>query len=494
MVTIKNSTNPLFLIAKDWLQYLPTSIAPAIVTLIAAAIFTRMFPPHVYGLFSLAIAISIPITNAFSQPLSQPIGRFYYEYSSKGQIQVFRQTVSILMFRVMLILLPADALLGFWLIRSHRETPSVAAALVVFIFLQVMTAALMPMILSSFQTRHYQVIIIVTTFLGVAVSLGFTTLFGRDISFLLWGNVVGSLVFLPIIYRWSTMRMSWPALKGNNEILLIVRRFLHYGLPFIPWFVSSSMLSIGDRYVLEWFHGPTSVAVYSVSYAMAQQAIGLLAGPFMTALWPRIMQQWSTDDVDATRKLLRHVTTIYCIVGGLVVGLLFVDGHALMSILVGKQYVRGFIIIGPVAVGRAIWGSSIIGHKTMELTERNSLMAWDAVLAAILNILLNVWWVPRYGMLGASIATICGYMVYTGLIWYQSRSQLSWDISFNVVSMVVIFTLASVIIVGKVIVAHGALLNLLLSTALFVILYGAGITAWNRRNLGSIKTLFARRE
>ena len=145
----------------------------------------------------------------------------------------------------MLILLPADALLGFWLIRSHRETPSVAAALVVFIFLQVMTAALMPMILSSFQTRHYQVIIIVTTFLGVAVSLGFTTLFGRDISFLLWGNVVGSLVFLPIIYRWSTMRMSWPALKGNNEILLIVRRFLHYGLPFIPWFVSSSMLSIG---------------------------------------------------------------------------------------------------------------------------------------------------------------------------------------------------------------------------------------------------------
>ena len=494
MVAMKNSTNPLFLIAKDWLQYLPTSIAPAILTLIASAIFTRMFPPHIYGLFSLAIALSIPITNAFSQPLSQPIGRFYYEYSSKGKVQVFRQAVSILMFRVMLILLPIDALLGFWLIRSHRETPSVASALVVFIVLQVMTAALMPMILSSFQTRHYQVIILATTFLGVAIPFGFTIIFGPDISFLLWGNVVGSLIFLPIIYRWSNMHTSRPLLNGNNEIFPVVRRFLRYGLPFIPWFVSSSMLSIGDRYVLEWFHGPTSVAVYSVSYAMAQQALGLLSGPFMTALWPRLMQQWSTGGVDATRKLLRHVTNIYFIVGGLVVGLLFVDGHALMSILVGKQYVRGFIIIGPVAVGRAIWGSSIIGHKTMELTERNSLMVWDAVISAILNILLNIWWVPRYGMLGASIATIAGYMVYTGLIWYQSRSHLPWDISFKVVTTVVIFTLASIVIVDKVIVAHGALLNLFLSTALFIVLYGIGITVWNRRNLDSVKNLFARGE
>jgi O-antigen/teichoic acid export membrane protein len=97
-------------------------------------------------------------------------------------------------------------------------------------------------------------------------------------------------------------------------------------------------------------------------------------------------------------------------------------------------------------------------------------------------------------MLGASIATIAGYMVYTGLIWYQSRSYLSWDISFKVVTTVVIFTLASIVIVDKVIVAHGALLNLFLSTALFIVLYGIGISVWNRRNLDSVKNLFARGE
>ena len=494
MLTKNDSNNTLWLVAKDWIQYLPTAIIPAILMIIASAIFTRMFPPHIYGLYSLALAISLPIINAFSQPLSQPIGRFYYEYSSKGQIHILWQAMSILMFRVMVILLPVDTILGFWLIRSHREPISMTSALLIFIILQVLTASLMPTILSSFQTRHYQIIILATTFLGVALSIGFTTLGGPDISFLLWANVLASLIFLPIIYRWSKMHMSWPLFYKNEERVLALRRFLRYGLPFIPWFVAESMLSIGDRYVLEWFHGPTSVAVYSVNYALAQQAVGLLAGPFMTALWPRIMQQWSKDGVEATRTALRNVTNIYCIVGGLVVGLLFVDGHSLMSILVGRQYVRGFIIIGPVAVGRAIWGSSIIGHKTMELTERNSLMTWDAVIAAILNILLNIWWVPRYGMLGSSIATIISYLVYTAMIWYQSRSQLPWDISLNVVIVVMALTFVSTIIVDKITFEGIAIVHLLLSTIMFLVLYGTGLIVWKRKHLKLIKNFLAQGE
>ncbi|PSR25871.1 MAG: hypothetical protein C7B43_15870 [Sulfobacillus benefaciens] len=490
MVTMKNSTNPLVLIVKDWIRYIPTSVIPAMLMLAASAIFTRMFPPHVYGLYSLAIAISIPVVNAFSQPLSQSVGRFYYEFASAEKLQLFQQTISTLLFRVTIVFLPIDILLGLWLLQSHRETPSMVWALMIFMVLRIITASLIPTILFSFQVRRYQIIVLVTAFLGTAVPLTFTMFFGYNISFLLWGNVVGILAFLPTIFWWSKIHLSWPTIKRSGEHILVLHRFLRYGLPFVPWFVSESMLSIGDRYILEWFHGPSSVAVYSVNYAVAQQAIGLLAGPFTTALGPRLVQQWSTNGSEATKTLLANITNIYFIIEGMIVGLLIVNGHSLMSILVGKQYVRGFIIIGPVAVGRAIWGSSMIGHKTMELTERSSLMMWDAGIAAVINIILNLWLVPHYSLMGASIAMIAGYCIYAIMVWYQSKEKLSWDISFGLVIRVILLTSLCVIIVNTINFEHGAILDLFVSTVSFIVLYGFGMATWIRPKWEELKSLF----
>ena len=491
-IRTKSSANPILLIARDWIQYVPTSVIPAFLALVASAIFTRMFPPRVYGLYSLTIAISIPVINGFSQPLSQPVGRFYYEYSSSRQMNTFFEVVSTLVFRIMAILVPVDALLGLWLAYSNRITPSLTAALMIFIVLQVMSAALMPIILSSFQTRHYQMIILGTTFLGVALPVALTMLLGHHISLLLWGNVIGSCLFLPLIVRWSQMRFSWRRKNTDHDYAVVLRRFLGYGLPFVPWFVAESMLYTGDRYILDWFHGPAMVAVYSVNYAMAQQVMGLLSGPFMTALWPRIMQQWSASGIEATRALLRHTTNIYLVAAGLVVGLIFVDGHAVMTILVGKQYVSGSILIEIIAIGRAIKGSSTIGHKTLELTERNRLMMWDAVLAAAINIGLNVWWIPHYGMVGASIAMTLSYLVYIGLIWYQSQTRLSWDISLKSLVVIISVTTSSVLVVHTVLMSCTAILQIPLATALFMILYGSAIILWQRGKVKLLKELLER--
>jgi O-antigen/teichoic acid export membrane protein len=39
-------------------------------------------------------------------------------------------------------------------------------------------------------------------------------------------------------------------------------------------------------------------------------------------------------------------------------------------------------------------------------------------LAAVTNFLLNLWWIPRLGRLGAGYATVTAYAVGLGLSWY----------------------------------------------------------------------------
>ncbi|AUW94369.1 MAG: polysaccharide biosynthesis C-terminal domain-containing protein [Sulfobacillus thermotolerans] len=470
----------LSVIAKDWVRYIPTSIIPAVFAVIASAIFTRMFPPKVYGLYSLALALSVPFINVFSQPISQPIGRFYYEYRASNQLDAFYHTAGVLLFRALIILLSVELIAGFVLSLMDMKDVGLIIALMLYIPLQLLMSATHPILVASFQTRHYQIVRLSTTFLSVVLPLGLIALFGRHISFILWGNVLGLSAFLPIVLKWTGMHLN---IKVDKYSLTIVqstlKRFLHYGLPFIPWFLADSTLSICDRYILAWMHGPATVAIYAISYALAQQGVGLISGPFITASWPRILEHWKTDGRESTIKFLRNLTSIYFMLSGLVVGLLFVISKPLMEILVAKAYVSGHVIIGPVAIGVALWGVSMIGHKSMELTERNSLMVWDAGIAAILNILLNLWWVPHYGITGAAYATMVSYFIYTAFIWFQSHKGLTWQVPFpTLVFLLVLSSVGWEVTHAVTLALSSPFESLIASSIVYTGLYGTGLWLW----------------
>src|SRR5438045_605162 len=70
---------------KDTFRYSPASFLPAILGLIASAIFTRIFSPSEYGEYSLVLAVVGPLTIIATEWAAQPIGRFYAEYEKQGR-------------------------------------------------------------------------------------------------------------------------------------------------------------------------------------------------------------------------------------------------------------------------------------------------------------------------------------------------------------------------------------------------------------------------
>ena len=290
------------------------------------------------------------------------------------------------------------------------------------------------------------------------------------------GSTVTSAALLPWLVKRSGM---WELTKdlnplANPEIQHTIARFARYGLPFTLWFLSASLLSVGDRYILEWLRGPSAVGIYNVNYSLAQQSLAMLSGPFITAIWPRIMKVWTTNGRVAAQTLISHLTTVYWIFGSAIVGLLFLVHRPLMSILVGSRYVNGSIIVGPVAIGVLIWGTSIIGHKTVELTEQNMLMIIDAMIAAAVNLGLNIPLVIHFGLMGAAISTMVAYSIYTGLIWIQSQSRLPWHISFWRLGYIVLASLvASAGALLSTLAFRQPLLILLFRPLVFLLIYGA---------------------
>ncbi len=430
---------PVSQVVRDWMGYIPTSVGPAFLAVIASMVFTRMFLPKVYGVYTLAIAMAAPLVSVVTQLLSQPVGRFYLEYQAAQQLPLLFTAISKLLAWSVGLIGAAELVVVGWMVLQHHGHLSVIIAVMIYVVLQIVIFVMQKFLLASFRSHLYRYFVLVLSALGLALPLVLIFTLGHDISFLIWGNVLGSMLVLASIGWAVRAKGQFHAMAAQAPVAQVqgaVRRFLRYGFPFAPWFLADAMLLWDDRYILFLFHGIAAIAVYSVSYTLAQQGIGLLISPFLSASWPRIMQRWKEGSREETQQLIGQLTTIYLLVAGLFVGLLFEMGHPLLTILVGKAYVSGYKIIGIVALGSVLWKLSSLGQKSMELVERTSLMMWDALFAALVGIVFSLLWIPRYGITGAALSSTVAYVAYTVLIWIQCRRILPWRISPRILLVV----------------------------------------------------------
>lgn len=415
-------------ILKDTAGYAPSALLPALFSLIGSAVFTRLFPPSQYGVYTLLGAVTGPALSLLSQPAAQAVNRFLAEYEHRGDTAAYRQAVSWLFFATVVgvATLSALALLLWPHVGRSSVTELALAGALVGLLASTVSNILTPALMAAIKVRVYRRSTIATQGLALALPLLLVTVAGRRIAWLLWGNALAVLAVLPyLITRTRILVRPRRLTPAERETL---RRFWAYGAPMTLWFFSSSLLNLGDRWVIQLYHGTEQVGLYGANYALAAQGAALLTTPLLNATGPRLLREWAVGRQAAVRATMRRMTGIYGVVGFALIGGLAVVGHPLVAVLLGRAFRPGADVLVPVLAGVVVWGASRIGHKSMEFVEANRLMVLDVLVAAAVNMGLNFWWVPRYGYVAAGYTTLIAYLVYTVLVWWQSRFRVPWDI------------------------------------------------------------------
>jgi O-antigen/teichoic acid export membrane protein len=150
---------------------------------------------------------------------------------------------------------------------------------------------------------------------------------------------------------------------------------------------------------------------------------------FATA-WPPFFMSY-INKRDEARQVFAHVLTYYIIgFGSLVVAFFFV-AKPLTVIMTAPAFHEAWVVVGLVAAAYALKGCYLIllpGIYFSEKLSRQSMIEWSA---AVLNIALNFWLIPLYGVLGAAIATFFSYLILTFLAWVVARHHLKVDYEWS---------------------------------------------------------------
>ncbi len=205
----------------------------------------------------------------------------------------------------------------------------------------------------------------------------------------------------------------------------VASKLLIFGAPLLLFDLSSLVNGYADRFLISHFLGSAQVGIYSVGYNFATYVQGLITAPLWMTIFPIYTKIWETDGPAKTAEFLNLFLNYYLALAILVIAGVTVTSRELITLLATTKFVAAASVTPLVIASVMLYGTTHITAAGFYLAKRTKTIAMLTLSCAFINILLNLFLIPSYGILGAAYATVASYLILTALITSFSRELLS---------------------------------------------------------------------
>lgn len=271
--------------------------------------------------------------------------------------------------------------------------------------------------------------------IGYLVLSGFG-LFGAIVSLLFVRAFIFILGFLLVK---SEITLTTPSLS-------VIKPYLTFTLPLIPFTLSFWMINSGDRYAIGYFMGADAVGIYSACYALGS-LVGFFYSPMALLLFPAITNLYENNKIPELKNHLKYSLKFFLMFGVPSLFGLSILSKSLLRTLTTPEFIGGYMLVPIVALGVILSKSGNLFSEILVLFKRTKMMSLLYGLSALINLAMNIILVPMIGISGAAIATLITFTVQSILLYFISFKLLSFDLNLKFIAKSVL----SSVIMGYVI-------------------------------------------
>ena len=451
-------------LAKDTLFFLPAKAVPAVVGLLAVAIYTRLLSPKEYGQYVLVItAISI-LSTVFFGWLNQANLRFFEENRESTRLSVFTST-SLFSFLALLLLITLLWYASTVILERYTEGEILPLLRLGGLVLGVHAgySFIINILRAERKALHYSLFASLDVIgrLGIAVLLIYFLALGPK--GILWAHVIatGALFFWGIAWFYRRWEVSLAVFTPN-----MLREFASYGLPLVVLSIGELILSVSDRYIIGYFLGTDDVGVYAAGYNIASVGVSFFFMPLILAGFPILVQAYEREGEERVRYLFKNYLGVYFLILLPVVAGISALAPFIAGIVLGNGYVAARDIIPWIAIGTFFLGLSLCVNKPVQLKKVTKLLLYPIILASFLNLGINILLIPNFGIIGAAIATSISYFASFGLTLWLSRTLLDWSFPWQSFIKVIIASMGMYLVLTLVTVRKSVTIYTLLGCSI----------------------------
>lgn len=251
------------------------------------------------------------------------------------------------------------------------------------------------------------------TLLELLLSILFVVLF-------LWG-LKGRILAIGIIGLIANLLVISIFIKKYKVRLAIDKKLLKiglaYSLPLIFHSIGGYILNISDRYFIDGMVSTAELGIYSVAYQIGM-SFHILQISFNQAWVPYFMRIISNENFDKI-KMVRQ-TYILSLVSIIVFFILWFL-VPVFYYFVGKEFQSGQDIVIWVLLGFLFNGFYLMVVNYIFYLKKTSIIATTTIVVGIINLILNYYLIPIYGIKGAAISTAISFFMSFVFFWWISN-------------------------------------------------------------------------
>jgi O-antigen/teichoic acid export membrane protein len=236
------------------------------------------------------------------------------------------------------------------------------------------------------------------------------------VKYIFLANVIASAVTLLCLL--PEMRIAFKSTFDK----VIFKKMLRYAAPLVIVGFAGIINEMLDRAMMPYLLKGTAaenraqLGIYGANYKLAM-LISLFTQAYRYAAEPFFFKNADQKDALKTHANATKWFTIAA-VGGMLAVLLFMD---IVKYMIGKDYREGLHIVPILLFANVMLGIYYNFSVWYRLKDKTALGAWLSLAGATLTILLNLWWVPIYGYVGAAWATLICYIFMAIVCWWAGK-------------------------------------------------------------------------
>ncbi|MRH41215.1 oligosaccharide flippase family protein [Aquibacillus halophilus] len=455
---------------KAGIWYTLSSILIQAISILATPIYTRMLSPSDYGTAYTFTSWLQILTALVTLSLVYSLGRAKLDYSNRlynyiCSIQTLSSSFAGLIFiLVMIFIEPVSNTLNF-------DKPLVY---IMFIFLIFSPSLAYAQSYYRYQYEYKQNILLslIISVSTVVLSISLISIFDEN---RYYGKIFGTLIPIFVLSVYFYFKFI---IKGFTFINKEYWKYaLKISVPMIAHSLSMIILIQSDRIMIREYIDDTATGIYSLAYSYASLLL-IVTGAINQAWLPWFYDKFNLNEFAAINKAIKPLVILGCFMA---IGCIIITPEALM-ILGTKSYLDGKWAVPPIVIG--ILCQFLYSHySNIELyLKKTSLIAVGTIIASIINVILNIIFIPKYGYMAAAYTTMISYFGLM-LFHYLSTIIILKVKLYNNVFIFLALLITTLSGLGISLIFDNALLRYLL---LLLILIGALYVFWKSNTIKNI--------
>jgi len=392
---------------KHGLTYTLAQAFILVVGLISFPILTKNLTPEDYGLIGLYTIIASLIASAGKLGIQHSILRLRGDYDEPTFIS---NIVFLLLGPIFLNLFFITCAIITNYFSSYKLADiDIILVLISIAFLEQIRGFFINFILSKQQSKLVAQIKMMSKLVTVLLTLtAILFVHSSSRSFIyavLIANILISFITIIITSKLNIFKgISIDKVNPN-----ISKAILLFGLPLFGLEVIAMFHAYIDRFLIKYFMGNAYLGYYSAHYNMANMISELVIGGVMLAIVPAYMSIWNKDGKEKTELFLNNLTSVFLLLFPILISSLYVISEELFIVLATAEYANYSYLLPIIAAGVIINATSPIYSAGLKLKKKGAVMFYAVIISTIINITLNVLFIPVYGLIAAAWSTTISF-------------------------------------------------------------------------------------